>query len=152
MAFVSPQEPTRSPPPRYEQDYYRWLAATVRALQARDWDAIELPALIEELADMGKRERRALESHLERLVLHLLKYRFQPERRSERWIDSIEESRGELARILRDSPSLRQTLEQAFDECYQRARRRAIRQTQLPASQIPEAPPFRTPNRTSAGG
>ena len=57
----------------YETDYARWLDETIERLKAREFDALDLPNLIEELADMGRNERRALASNLRVFLQHLLR-------------------------------------------------------------------------------
>ncbi|WP_295454455.1 DUF29 family protein [uncultured Thiodictyon sp.] len=60
-------------PADYEQDLYAWLtgnADLLRQGRPREIDAVHIG---EELEDMGKRERRAIERYLHVLILHLLK-------------------------------------------------------------------------------
>jgi hypothetical protein len=39
-----------------------------------------IPHIAEELADMGSRDQREVESHLKRLMMHLLKWQIPPAR------------------------------------------------------------------------
>ena len=95
---------------------------------------------------MGKRDRRELESRLEVLTMHLLKWRYQPEGRehSHSWYDTIWEQRGQLQRLLDDSPSLRPRAATVLVQCYSRARRRALGATQLPETLFPQTCPWTT--------
>jgi hypothetical protein len=68
---------------------------------------IGLEELIEALA---RSEKRALKSQLVRLMLHIIKWRAQPERRSLSWIASIEDARDEIADIREETPSLNETV------------------------------------------
>jgi hypothetical protein len=54
------------------------------------------------------RERRAIASQLIRLLLHLLKWQFQPHRRSDSWLDSITDARIQIELTVQESPSLKQ--------------------------------------------
>ena len=121
----------------YEADYVAWIEATVARLRDRDYDAVDWANLIEEIEDMGKRERRSLESNLIVLLLHLLKWQFQPERRSGSWQGSIVEHRRRILRSLKDSPSLKPYPEEIFADCYQAAVEQASAETQLPEATFP---------------
>ncbi|MFM6518330.1 MAG: DUF29 family protein, partial [Microcystis panniformis] len=57
----------------YDRDYQLWLENTINQLRRGDFQAVDWQNLLEELADLGKSERRALESLLTRLLEHLLK-------------------------------------------------------------------------------
>lgn len=58
-------------------------------LRERRWHEIDIMHLIEEVEDLGKSERRSIASQLTRLLLHLLKWQYHPQRRSDSWLDSI---------------------------------------------------------------
>jgi hypothetical protein len=112
----------------YLEDFAAWCAQTAAAIRAGQWDAIDLEALAEEVESLGKRETRELESRLEVLVMHLLKWEHQPGRREEghSWFDTIIEQRSALARLVRDNPSFRPRLPQVLSDIYPTARRRAM--------------------------
>ena len=73
---------------------------------------------IEELIQaLSRSEKRALKSQLIRLMLHIIKWRSQPERRSFSWIASIKDARDEIADIQEESPSLNDsTIEGLWDK------------------------------------
>jgi hypothetical protein len=73
---------------------------------------------------------------------HLIKWRCQPEKRSESWSDSIEEHRDRILRIVADSPSLAGWPTEVISTEYARARRKALRDTKLPPSTVPVGCPF----------
>lgn len=60
----------------YEQDFYLWIATTVKELKEGKWDEINIPNLIEELESIGHFERRELKSRLIVLLVHLLKWKY----------------------------------------------------------------------------
>ena len=62
----------------YDEDFYAWAMRTAGLLRQRRFTEIDIAHLAEELEDIGKRERRALESYLRNVTLHLLKWRYQP--------------------------------------------------------------------------
>ncbi len=128
----------------YEQDYQVWLEETVQLLQNRSLDLLDLDNLIEEIKDMGRSQKDALESNLTILLMHLLKYQYQPGKRqdSNSWRYTIVEHRRRLLRLLKKNPSLRRYFEEVFEDCYQDARQDTKTETQLPLATFPEACPF----------
>ena len=91
---------------------------------------------------MTKRDERALGSQLKRIMAHLLKQRYQPERATRSWEDPIENGREEIADILEQSPSLRWTLPGLMAKSYRRAASQAARDTRLQVTTFPTQPPF----------
>ena len=91
----------------YEGDFTAWAEAQAEALRTGRLDALDLEHLAEEIGDLSNRERDALESHLETLFMHLLKWRYQPDQRSRSWEATIKVARRNIAKLLRRSPSLR---------------------------------------------
>jgi len=77
----------------YTTDYYRWLETTVQQLRHGNLTALDVDNLLEELEDMGRSEKRLMYNNLKILLLHLLKYRYQPAMRSNRWLGSMVEHR-----------------------------------------------------------
>jgi len=126
----------------YENDLALWAENTAQLLRERCWDAVDWEHLIEEVADLGKSERSAIGSQMERILVHLLKWQYQPQRRSDSCLDSINDGRSQIRRKLEDSPSLRHYPEQSLEKEYIRARREAARQTHLEIRLFPESCPF----------
>jgi Domain of unknown function DUF29 len=126
----------------YEGDFAAWAEAQADALRAGRTDQLDLPHLAEEIGDLSNRERDALEPHLETLVMHLLKWRHQPDRCSRSWEATIRIARRNIAKLLRRSPSLRRGLQASLDEIYPNARIRAAVATRLPDDAFPAACPF----------
>jgi Domain of unknown function DUF29 len=122
----------------YETDYLKWIETTVEKLRVRDYANIDWENLIEEIEDMGRSERRSLESNLVVLLLHLLKWQFQPDRRSGSWKGSIAEHRRRIRKSLQDSPSLKPYLEEVFSECYSDALEQASAETELSIETFPQ--------------
>ncbi|HLO88645.1 MAG TPA: DUF29 domain-containing protein [Nostocaceae cyanobacterium] len=91
----------------YETDYMQWIETTLSKLQNQDYANVDWENLIEEIADMGRSERKSLKSNLIVILLHLLKWQFQPEKRTGSWEVSIIEHRRRVQESLNDSPSLK---------------------------------------------
>ena len=62
----------------YEQDFYQWTQEQAALLREGAWHDLDVTNLAEEVESLGKSDRRALGSHLRNLVLHLLKWHYQP--------------------------------------------------------------------------
>ena len=73
------------------------------------------------------------------VLKHLLKYQYQPRRRSRSWLSSIVEHRRRLRDDLATSPSLRGYAREQFEQCYQDGRRQALIETGLAEEAIPRA-------------
>lgn len=142
--MTAPQ-PIHSPPESatlYDSDYLRWLAETAEQLRRGQFEQIDVLNLAEELDDMGRSEKRAVESNLEVLLRHLLKYQYQPSLRSNSWRFTILEHRDCIAKAFRDSPSLRPYFISIYADCYATARKKAAVETGLPLETFPEQVPF----------
>jgi hypothetical protein len=127
---------------RYNTDFYAWLLTQAARVRAKAWDTLDIDNLAEELETLGRSERHAVWSHLRILLLHLLKWAYQPERRGRSWRGSITRARQNLARRLRQSPSLGAELPDFTAEAYADARRLAADQTGNPLATFPETCPW----------
>ena len=126
----------------YDRDYALWLEAQVQALKDGNLKAIDLGNLIEEIEDMGRSQKDAVDSNLVVVLLHLLKYKYQPEKRSNSWKASIREHRRRLRKSFKASPSLKRYCEIGFQENYQDARAGAADETGLALDTFPSESPF----------
>jgi len=126
----------------YNRDYQAWLDVTAEQLAHARWESVDLPNLIEEIRDMGKSQRQALMSNLTVVLLHLLKYKYQPTHRSNSWLASILEHRQRIEEQLLDSPSFKPYLQQIFEKAYSNSRLRAQVETGLPMEIFPLSSPF----------
>ena len=90
----------------YDKDFYTWFFQTADLLRQGRLAEIDAVHVAEELEDMGKRERRTLESHIRNVTLPLLKWRYQSDKRTPSWRKSIRNERLEIQALLQDSPSL----------------------------------------------
>ncbi|WP_413172551.1 DUF29 domain-containing protein [Anabaena azotica] len=126
----------------YDQDYCLWLETTAKLLREREIEQLDFEHLIAEIEDMGKEKRRELKNRLIVLLMHLLKYQFQPEKRSSSWINTIWEQFYQIESLLEDSPSLKPYYLEIFSDCYLKAVRAASSETKLPAQDFPTDSPF----------
>lgn len=126
----------------YEQDFYMWIETTAKQLKEGKFDEVDLTNLIEEIESMGRSEKRELKSRLIVLLMHLLKWQYQPEKRSESWRSTISEQRICIEGLLEDSPSLKPLISEVFDDCYQKARLKAADETGIKLNFFPKESPF----------
>jgi hypothetical protein len=126
----------------YETDVVAWAERQTEALRAGRLDDLDLENLAEEIGDVSRREAEALESHLETLLMHLLKWRYDPDHRSRSWEGTIRVARHKVAKLLRDSPSLRPRLPALVEDAYPAARIRAGVETGLAEETFPAACPL----------
>ena len=126
----------------YHQDFYAWTQQQAALLAAHSFAGLDVEHLIEEVESMGRSERRELENRVEELLLHLLKWQFQPGRRTNSWRASIRYQRIGVAKVLRQNPSLRPLLIEIVGDAYEAAVVRAESETGLPEATFPNQCPF----------
>lgn len=126
----------------YETDGYAWAMEQADALRRRSTNEVDWDNVAEEVEDVGKAISRELRSRLEILLLHLLKWRYQPSRRGQSWSLTIAEQRLKIGQHIEENPSLKAIRDQEFDRAYQSARLRAARETKLDKSTFPSEAPF----------
>jgi hypothetical protein len=113
----------------YETDLVAWAREQADLARRGSVNSLDLANIAEELEGMVRSEHRALASQLERLMAHLLKWRYQPQRRSRSWRGSIRDSRTQIERLLAGSPSLGGEMHGLVEEEYPRAVRWASDET-----------------------
>lgn len=128
--------------PEYDRDFHAWAAEQAALLRAGRLSEADIQHIAEEIEALGRGERRELVSRLAVLLLHLLKWPHQPERQGKSCRLTIEEQRRQLARHLRDNPSLSSWQDQAMADAYGDAVLRAERETDLPRDIFPWACPY----------
>jgi hypothetical protein len=126
----------------YERDFYAWANEQAALLRAGRLEAADIANIAEEIESMGRSEKRELVSRLTVLLLHLLKWEYQPERRGKSWQVSIANTCDELADHLADNPSLKSQLPEAMQTAYRRARRSASVETNLSDATFPAQCPW----------
>lgn len=128
--------------PLYETDFYAWAKEQAALLRAGQLSAADIENIAEEIDSMGRGEKRELVSRLTVLLLHLLKWRFQPEKRTASWEASIKVQRNRLVRHLEDNPSLKPQIPKAMTDAYRDATLDAVVETSLSASTFPSECPW----------
>lgn len=116
----------------YEQDYGLWAEQMADLLSAGRFSELDIEHLVEEVRDLSKRERDRLLSSLRLIVHHLLKWDYQPQKRSRSGLGTIQRERANIALYLEDSPSLKRYLtNEQVNKIYRVARLDAFKETGL---------------------
>jgi hypothetical protein len=116
----------------YEQDYGLWAEQMADLLSEGRFAELDIENLVDEVRDLSKRERDRLLSSVRLILHHLLKWDYQPERRSRSWQITIQRERAHIVRYLKDSPSLKRYLTSEWlDETYAIANLNAEKETGL---------------------
>jgi ribosomal protein L29 len=125
-----------------DQDFALWTKQQADLLRQGRWNEIDASNIAEELEDMGSSRERELEIRLGVLLAHLLKWRYQPERRGKSWRATIKEQRQRIARLLAKNPSLQAQLAEAMTNGYSDGLLIAVRATPLDEQDFPPQCPF----------
>jgi hypothetical protein len=133
---------TKSIQKKYEKDFYAWAIHNAQLLRERKLSEIDIENIAEEIESMGKSEKRELISRLAVLLAHLLKWEFQSERRGNSWKYTIKEQRLRLRDLLKESPSLKKSLEENLNQAYEHAIMIAVGETDLTEKIFPAKCPF----------
>jgi Domain of unknown function DUF29 len=126
----------------YKSDFSLWLEQTAQLLKSKRFNELDLDNLVEEIEALNRSEKREVESRLEVLLMHLLKWHYQPEHQFRSWQATIREQRRQILRLLKDSPSLKGHLSQEFDACYAIAREKASDETTIFLENFPAQCPY----------
>ncbi len=126
----------------YDADFHAWANEQATLLRAGRLSEIDVEHIAEEIETLGRGEKRELVSRLSVLLLHLLKWAHQPERRGKSWELTIKEQRRQLARHLRDNPSLGAWTNQAMADAYGDAVLRAELEMNFARDMLPWACPY----------
>ncbi|EIZ83997.1 hypothetical protein WYO_3326 [Methylobacterium sp. GXF4] len=126
----------------YDDDFYTWTREQGARLRARDFGGLDLDNLAEEIESLGRSEFNSLVSAWRLILLHMLKWDHQPDRRTRSWMISIRTHRNRAADLLVDNPGLKSRLQQALERAYRDARDEASVETGLPLRAFPKECPY----------
>ena len=129
-------------PSLYDTDFYAWTQQQALLLRDEQWNQLDRPNLIEEITALGKQQRQAWRQRLSVLLGHLLKWEYQPHRRSRSWLATLRIQRLDLAELLEDNPSLSPYLAEAIAKAYLKGVELAIEETDLPRRTVRQHCPY----------
>lgn len=128
--------------PSYDTDFSKWVTDQAKFLKTGEFKKLDIDNLIEEIESLGRSEKRTLISYLENLLMHMLKVKFQPKKRTASWDLSIEEASRKSQKTLSENPSLKPKLREMFEEAYSYARLKAAKDTHMKLEKFPEECPW----------
>ena len=137
------------PSAAYDRDFYSWSQEQGRLVREGRWSEIDRENVAEEIESLGGEQFNRLESANRVLLMHVLKWDHQPERRSRSWSGTIATQRIELEDVLGDNPGLKARIEEAITRAYRKARLEAATETELNLKTFPEACPYSFEDITS---
>jgi len=128
--------------PRYDDDFFAWTQHTAMVLREGRCDEIDAQHVAEEIEDVGKRDLKELNSRMQVLLMHLLKWQLQPEKRTAVWESTIVTQRLEIEALLQQSPTLRPKLRSELANNYVGAVKRTVPEAGLRKEQFPAGCPY----------
>ena len=123
----------------YETDIIKWVEQQISLIKEQRYTEVDWDNILEEIEDLGKRERFL--SSIRLIIQHLLKWEYQPEKRSNSWQITIKRERNHLKRYLRDTPSLKRYW-QDLSKVYEDARADAANETGISDWNFPDHCPY----------
>lgn len=126
----------------YDKDLFAWANINAQLLREKRFDQLDMTNLIEEIEDMAKSEQRSMYSHLLNLLMHLLKWEFQPQFQGNSWRASIRNARKAIKELIEDSPSLRTAPAEQLAKKYADARDLAADETGIDVKAFPVVCPY----------
>lgn len=96
---------------KYQTDIIAWANEQAALLRAGKLSALDIEHIAEEIEDVGKSEQRELANRMSLLLAHLLKWQFQSDRRGTSWQRTIKEQRRAIAAHIKETPSLKASLD-----------------------------------------
>ena len=126
----------------YERDFYEWTRAQAEMLRRLRPSDLDWENVAEEIESLGRSDKRSIASNLNVVLLHLLKWRYQAEKRKAGWRSSVTEHRARLQQLLDESPSLKRYPSDILEREYELARLKAIDEAGLPEKRLPLSCPY----------
>lgn len=126
----------------YDKDFYAWTIHNAKLMREGKWSEVDLEHVAEEIESMGKSDKRELINRFAILLAHLLKWKFQPERRGNSWKNTIKTQRLDVSELLIDSPSLNHELDKQIEYAYEKALLIAVNETGLTQDTFPKTCSF----------
>lgn len=126
----------------YEKDFYAWTLHNAELMRQGKLSEIDVENVAEEIESMGRSDKRELVSRLAVLIMHLLKWQFQPNGQGSSWITTIKNQRIDITDLLDESPSLKHELDLKLSKAYAKAIINAANETKLSEKTFPGKCPY----------
>jgi len=131
-----------SKPSLYETDFYGWTQAQARLIRSGQVSGLDMDNLLEEIEAMGRSEKRSLRSRIAVLLMHLMKWQYQPKKRGKSWQSTIKIQRFAIGKLLQENPGLKPVLDEIIADAWQYALIDAQAETGLEKIIFPEQCPW----------
>ena len=128
--------------PKHNEDVYGWAIHTANLLRNKKMDDVDFENIIEEIEVLGRSEQHELKNRLSLVIMHLLKWQYQSEKRTRSWELTIEEQRLQAAACLEVSPSLKSNLDEILRKAYKIGKIKALKETELDENVFPQQCPY----------
>jgi hypothetical protein len=125
----------------YDNDIIQWVEKQVSLIKEKRYAEVDWVNILEEIEDLSKLERDRFLSSIRLIIQHLLKWEYQPEKRSKSWKITITRERNNLKRYLRDTPSLKRYW-QDLAKVYRDGRADAANETGISDWEFPDNCPY----------
>ncbi len=128
----------------YDKDVILWSEEQARLLRGRRFSELDLEHLADEIEDVGRSEKRELANRIAVLLAHLIKWRGQPDNRTNSWRATINDQRRRIALAIKETPSLKAVMRDALwqEGVWLDARSQARKEMGLAGEELPEACPW----------
>ncbi len=129
-------------PPKHDEDVYGWAIHTANLLRNKKMSEVDFDNIIEEIEVLGRSEQHELTNRLSLIIMHLLKWHYQPEKRTRSWQLTLEEQRIQAKLCLKVSPSLNSKLNEILENAYEIGKIKAKKETDLDENVFPQHCPY----------
>jgi hypothetical protein len=128
----------------YDKDVILWSEEQVRLLRAGRFAELDIEHLADEIEDVGKSEKRELASRMAVLLAHLIKWKGQPENRTNSWQATINDQRKRIGLAIKETPSLKAVMRDPVwqEGVWLDARSQARKETGFAEENLPETCPW----------
>ena len=126
----------------YQTDFYAWTLEQLKLLKEGDFKHLDIINLLEEIESLGKQQRQELRNRVGVLIGHLLKWDYQPDKRSKSWRVTIREQQREILQLLKENPRLKPYLAEAIAHAHESGQDLVVKATPLDYGDLPENCPY----------
>ena len=121
----------------HDVDFFAWTQQQVALIKQKAFGELDLSHLVEEIESMGNQNKTELRNRLSILLMHLLKWKYQPEYKGKSWYMTIVQQRLDIVDLIGDNPSLTHFLPELFEKGYKKAISLAVAETGISKSALP---------------
>ena len=126
----------------YETDFYRWTFEQAQFLELGKLEGLDLVNLAEEIISLGKQKQQEISNRLGILIGHILKWQYQPEKRTRSWQVTIQLQRAEIQDLLTDNPSLKSYIDMAIQRGFRSGLALVLSETPIKKKDLPAVCPY----------